>query len=879
MWARIAFILGVVLSLTAWGAPADVSRVLKTIDFEERRLGNREDLPMHWIKLEGPSLPHYVNGVLSDDRAHSGQYSFKFTLNGGSLIYRYDPQQLPVQQGAHYRVDVFAETTVLPHARARMTAYFMDMAGNPLPATVVHSELYANAREGDDWHQLTVELSADDPRAAFLCIELELLQPSIYEPSTLGDRALFAQDINGSAWFDDMTISQVPQVRLTSNRPGNVYHLSDPLQLTVYVNDRFTDDLAAQLVVKDAAGSTVYQRSGALDMSTAKVLGPGRKQMTLMLPDLSPGWYDAALVMTSHDQFVGQQNLHLIRLPDDGNVPHPDPRFGVIATDLPFAGWSQLPDILPMMAVGRVKLAVWNSVGDIQQLDAAAFDSLLSKLEVLGITPTACLTAIPPSVASKIGGSDWTQLLNVPVDTWQSDLAYLVSRHANHLDRWQFGADRDAAIFLEKPQMRKVYDLLYQEFASVVDNPDLAMPWPAWYDMTGQLPATVALSIPSEVLPSQLPLYMQDIRGREGHNLSLSLQTLDASYGRDEQICDLAQRVVYALAGGADRIDFPLPFQMRDDGGYISDEPEEMALIIRTLVSQLAGAEFRGKVPIASNVEAFLFDRDGTGIMVLWSRGNETENRVLPLILGENPQRIDLWGNVTPLLRTMVDKAESVRLNLGPTPIFLVDIDGANAELRASVGFDQPLLESSFEPHSRHIHFVNPDKSTINGSLKLTAPKGWSISPSTFSFSLNPGEVFDREVTIEFPYNSFAGMKTVNAEFQIQSDRNVNFTVPVLLNLGLSDVGMQTLALRDKDDLIVQQMITNYGDKPIDYTAFAVYPGQARQERLVTHLGPGRTTIKLYRFINVTLIQNAKVRSGLKQVEGTRILNDEVGVQ
>jgi hypothetical protein len=99
------------------------------------------------------------------------------------------------------------------------------------------------------------------------------------------------------------------------------------------------------------------------------------------------------------------------------------------------------------------------------------------------------------------------------------------------------------------------------------------------------------------------------------------------------------------------------------------------------------------------------------------------------------------------------------------------------------------------------------------------------------------------------------------------------------MSLGLSDVGMQTMALRDKNDLIVQQMISNYGDQPIDYTAFAVYPGQARQERLVTHLGPGRTIIKLYRFTDVTFIPNAKVRSGLKEVEGTRILNNETEIQ
>jgi len=134
-------------------------------------------------------------------------------------------------------------------------------------------------------------------------------------------------------------------------------------------------------------------------------------------------------------------------------------------------------------------------------------------------------------------------------------------------------------------------------------------------------------------------------------------------------------------------------------------------------------------------------------------------------------------------------------------------------------------------------------------------------------------------LTIEFPYNSFAGAKTITAQFQVQSDRNTTFSVPVTVNLGLSDVGMRTLALRDKDDLIVQQMISNYGDKPINYNAFVVYPGQPRQERLVTQLGPGRTIIKLYRFPDVHFISNAKVRSGLRELEGMRILNDEVAVQ
>lgn len=904
MCCRYSFLL---LFLASWlpplahAQPAEVNRVLRTFDFEERRLGNPEDLPMHWSKVEGVGLPHYVNGMLSTDRSHGGEYSFRFDLNGGSLLYRYDAGQIRVQPGAHYRVEGWVQTTPLANARARISAYFTDQDFHPLPDSIVHSEQYAatkrssssSSQRDPSWKRLSLELSAD-PGAAYLVIELGLLQPSFYAPNSLGDRTLFTQDIRGSAWFDDISVSQVPRVTMSTDRPGNIFRRGETLALQVLVNDRFTDDLAAQLVIRDAKGNVVYQRSGALDMSVAENLGPGQKRMSLVLPaELPPGWYEASLVMSSQGQFVGDQALDLVLLADDAPSVTPDSRFGLIATDLPFDGWRELPDILPFLAAGRVKLAVWSEAGDIEQLNAASFDHLLERLGEIGVTPTACLIGLPPELARTVNGGSWLQLLRSPTESWQPQLAYMVSRHANHLDRWQLGADGSDA-FVTQPQMRQVYSRVYAEFAALVDDPDLAMPWPAWYELDGQLPATVALSVPPSVLPSQLPLYIEDLRGKEGHNLSLSVELLDRQqYGREMQIKDLAQRVVYALAANAQRIDVPLPFTVRRVGDDVVKQPQELLMIVRTLITTLGGSTFKGKVPIGEGVEAFLFQKDNRGIMVVWDRGNEGGVKQLALNLGDEAIRLDLWGNATPLVQGRGGSAsaagnagsaggkdkDTVALDIGPMPIFLVDIDGAQAQLRASVRFDRPLLESSFEPHVRRIQFVNPYPQAIGGSLKLRAPQGWTLNPPTFTFNLNPGEVFDRELTIEFPYNSFAGAKTINAEFLVQGERNSTFVVPIVLNLGLSDVGMQTLALRDGKDVLVQQMITNYGDKPIDYTAFAIFPGQARQERLVTNLGAGRTTIKLYRFNDVKLTPDLKVRVGVKELVGTRILNEEVAIQ
>jgi hypothetical protein len=678
-----------------------------------------------------------------------------------------------------------------------------------------------------------------------------------------------------------VSISQVPRVTLASERPGNIFRQSDPFRLQVLVNDRFTDDLAAQMVIRDASQRIVFQRSTGLDSAVAERIGPGQKRLALPLPSLRPGWYEIDLQMNSQGQPLGEEKASIVLLADDSPALVPDDRFGITATDLPFEGWDQLPGILPHLGAGRVKLAVWSEQGDIQRVNPAAFDRLLERLQELRITPTACLVAPPPELSAKIGGSGWLQLLKAPTADWQPQLAFMLARHANHLQRWQLGSDEMGELFVKHREMREVYKLVYREFAELVDRPDLAMPWPAWYEMEGELPATIALSLPSQVLPSQLPIYMSDLRVKQGHNLAVSLGLLDREqYGRELQIRDLAQRVVYALAADAKRIDLPLPFTVRRRGDAIVSDPQEMLMIARTLMQVLGGTSFRGKVPIAEGVDAFLFDRNGQSVLALWSNGHETTMHELALNVTDRPMQVDLWGNATPLVcEPGIRRSGTIQLQIGPMPIFLLGVDGQLAQLRASIAFDNPLLESSFKPHTRRIRFTNPYRHAIGGSFRLKPPQGWVLNPPTMTFSLNPDETFDREVTMEFPYNSFAGPKTIQAGFLVQADGDSAFTVPIEVKLGLSDVGLQTLALRDGNDVIVQQMITNYGSAPIDYSAFAMYPGQARQERLVTNLEPGRTTIRKFRFTNVKFVPDAKVRSGVKELVGTRILNDEVSIQ
>ncbi len=89
---------------------------------------------------------------------------------------------------------------------------------------------------------------------------------------------------------------------------------------------------------------------------------------------------------------------------------------------------------------------------------------------------------------------------------------------------------------------------------------------------------------------------------------------------------------------------------------------------------------------------------------------------------------------------------------------------------------------------------------------------------------------------------------------------------------------MQSTAFRDGPTLVVQQRITNYGERPVDYTAYAACPGQPRAERLVVGLPAGQTTLKRYRF-PAAGPGAVRLRVGITETDGPRVLNEDLTVE
>lgn len=891
MRAALSLLLGLFLAVSNASAPAQTHpapeapatgplRTVRVFDFEERDLGNVEDTPIGWVKVEGSGMPHYLRGSFDFAVAHSGQTSFRMDLNGGSIAFRYPENRIFVAEGALYRVEAMVRATEMANARARLSAYFCDEDGRPIAATIQGVNLDPLTAEDGGFHPIALDMVAG-PKAVSLVVEMGLLQPRFGGDTELGDHQLAVEDIRGSAWFDDVKVTQVPDIEVYTDRVTNVFYRDERVNVRLKLHDRLTSDLTAELRLFDVDGNALFQRTGGVSFkpttSSNELLG------TIELPPLDPGWYRAQLTIRSGETPISKRSLRFTQLGDPAGRPLPDERFGVIATDLPTQAWQILPQAMDQLAAGRLKLSAWTDAYAIDSDKSAEFDALVGKLRGRGIGFTACLASIPPDIAQRIGGRRWQDLLRIPLERWQPQLAYLVSSHANHLSQWQLLDDTHAEEMARERSLRNVHELLLGQFEQLIDDPDLAMPWPAWMELDARLPSSVALSVGSEILPEQLPLYVADVRAHRGKRVNLVLRPIDRStYGRAAQERDWALRIAFAFAGGADRIDLPLLLDATIQRGKAMGEPDPLFAIQRTLITQLSGAICLGKVPIADDVDAILFKRDGQGVMIAWKRGDvkDQTQRKVSIALGRAPMRVELSGQATPIRRAKNDasRGDDFELVVGTRPVIVTDIEPALLMLRAAVAIDNPLLESTVRSQGRTLIIRNTFDAPMSGTVRLSGPPGWKLPVRNSTFSLAPGETYREPVTIEFPLNSTAGPKTLTANLTIEGRHDYRVDVPIGVIVGLSDVGLQTIAMRIGENLFVQQLITNYGTEKVDYNAFASLPGQPRQERLVTNLLPGMTVIKKYRFA-APAIDATKVRSGIRELEGRRMLNDEVPIQ
>ncbi len=350
--------------------PRAAQRIVRVFDFEEQ-FTNALDLPAGWVRAQHdplvprdrPGFPIYDRARLEyEDPAHGGAGSVSFEIEGGSGSLRLNPGQLPIFPMGQYLIRASYRCEGLVHARPRLVVRALDGRGEVIPG----SERSAVAEEIDGrWRELAVELPGKFPDAAYLQIDLEVVQPVEFRPERLPGHQVWEQDFDATVWFDDVVVAQMPQLSMRTGAALNVIARPGAPSLHTELRDLAAQDMTATIRVFDS------RRELAASMERAITSGRVVWDWTPELDEL--GWYRAVVEIRSGTGLIASETCDfvLVAEPETGRRAYTaGPAFTGMATRATARSWRPVGIELTVLPPGSPEdlagalLASWGADGD-----------------------------------------------------------------------------------------------------------------------------------------------------------------------------------------------------------------------------------------------------------------------------------------------------------------------------------------------------------------------------------------------------------------------------------------------------------------------------------------------------------------------------------
>ncbi len=338
---------------------------------------------------------------------------------------------------------------------------------------------------------------------------------------------------------------------------------------------------------------------------------------------------------------------------------------------------------------------------------------------------------------------------------------------------------------------------------------------------------------------------------------------------------------------------------IRAAGGNGGDagRPDELLLVYRMLIHALGNSAYVGELPVWPGVRTFLFNRGGSGTLIMWNESAAAPEVPLDLPLGATPRLTDLLGNQDSV--SLNPASGLSHLVVTRSPLVLDQIDPRALQLKTSFAFSVATLPAGVGSIRAEVMLTNPYAEGITGTLRIGPPKGWSTDPSTLSVALAPGVTLRRAITIRYPFTENAGPKEVRARLSLDRSPSVaaqelELVYPVSITSDQVQLAGFSQML-DNGDIVIQQMITNISNAPLNAQAYALLPNYPRQQHYVLALPPGQTAIKRFTFPASTFVQSGTssispgviaaalahqtATLGLRQNDGTTLLTKTIPLE
>lgn len=897
-----------VLALASAAAAAEPvrvsrSRLVHRFDFEAtdssgRKFGRAHELPRHWYVIgreagtqavsfrrqplhqrliEKPAFPRFTDVGFDDAHATSGDYSFHLGLNSGNAGAFLEVGALPAVPRSDYLVTARVRTDRLQRSRARLVAYFVDDQGQRIEASVRRTEPIDT---GDTWTTVQARLEGTFDEAAWIGLELRLMQPRPQARHPLDEQQIVLKDVRGDVWFDDISIWQLPHIQVATQSPVNILRGDDRPRLRGEVRDMTGQALSATLTVYDHRRRAVAQQQ--------RRVGAGAANQWRWQPDLPGyGWYLTELTVRersadgSANEPIARRLGAFLWLPRAGPLHASDEsRFGLVADSMPRERLSLLTELTDQTRLVNLVLSAWTrdtraaKASSQQKRFSRAIKPLMLSSERLSMS----FSPVPDALARRAGeeGNFTLRVLAKAPKHWLPYVRAALHWHGQYVKRWQLGATGDDRAFFF-PDLADTVARIDSRLKRLVPGPRVVLPWTLHQPPNEALPdsAMYTIDVPPAIHARQLDRYLKPWQDSErGYRLNLRQRPADV-ISHPQRVRQLALRMLYAWE--ADRptmtLDKPWTRAMERRHAIL---PDPLLGVFATTAQRLAGRRVIGRLPIGEGMEAMILDGPRGGMLAVWNRSAPPDRAELHMHLGQSPTAIDVWGNRREL---QGDEAGKHRLRVKKTPTFITGIDPELAMFRAGFAITEPFIESRQTPHHRRLRLTNPWQHTITGEVRFTGPKNWTIRPGQHSFSIPAGQTKELPVTFSFPISAVAGDKQLGAEVEFSAQRQYHISTGAPMQLGLENVKFEpTLAVEAQadgtSDVIVNAVITNQGEEPLGLYVFANIPGRRRKERLVAQLEAGESVIRRFQFDDAAgAARRSAVRTGLRETNGPAILN------
>ncbi|MBI5764688.1 MAG: hypothetical protein HZA51_14325 [Planctomycetes bacterium] len=837
-------------------------RMVKQFDFDERKFGNFESIPINWRRIIEPGFPRFLEPRFDLSVGHERSPSLYLTVSAGSSGMYYVAKDIAVMPGCDYVVTGWIRPQKLTHAAARLTAYYLDGSLTPLDAGKQSGELVRSNGDDATWRKVELRLSAGVAGARYIGLRCTVEQSERFTTPETSPRPIPHRDADAGAWFDDITVLRMPRVSLSAVATANAFLNDQPIELLACVADTDGAGLSAELVITDSEHRTLHTQP----VATVATDHPGE---TLRLPPLAYGLYVATLRVAAAHGVMAETSLEFIR----ATVP-------ITRQESPGAvGVALLPEsahqpthtlrMLDCVSAGAIDVPLWHTAtreASLLQGDSD-WDQLLQASRKKGRCIRASLLSPPGTLTSLVKAPADTvfDLLSLPPSAWRAYLAYPLTRYGAMVDAWHVGdvfqpmparsptvAGAIRAIRTESQQLRG--DARIESTLLISESP----PPKAKLDSDG-----VTLSIPTSIQPDDIPDYLHTFEEAGYREATVALSPVAMSSAkRIPRLSDWARRIILARAAGAGLLLTPQPWRWQETTGQTTFD--ESLFISRTLSDALARLRSVGPVWMDHGVRAWLFadKKRSRGVLAVWTDGEDA--RDVTYDFGADVTRLDMWGNQT----TVVHRPGGANFQVGEIPIILLGANPTRVARMAGFDVDSPGFAVQTLPQARGVQIANPGDTRMRGHLRLRPPSGWRVQPESSVIDVPAGATQTLEVAFIVPSNAGAGDYTLGGELEIDDAKPDVLVLRTPLHIGSMEAEMAVFSRTESDTVHVTQRITNLSDRPLRLRASLLIPTIARQSRLINSLAPGKTTLRDYTLPLSRMNGVDQIRASIEEIGG-----------